>query len=55
MSADRFFAPGIQNLRAAVEADNAGKYPEALKLYIKAFEYMLTGIKCSVKKNTLTK
>ena len=49
--ADRFFPGGVQCLSAAVAADHARDYEEALRLYIRSFEFFLTGLKCTFLKN----
>ncbi len=44
--ADTFFPRGVKLLHAAVEHDHAQRYEEALKLYVRALECFLAGLKC---------
>lgn len=45
MSSD-ILQKGIANVQSAVEADNAGRYEEAYKLYFAGLDYFLLALKC---------
>ncbi len=45
MSSD-FLQKGIAQVQLAVEADNAGRYAEAYKLYFTGLDYFITAVKC---------
>jgi len=51
MSSDKFFSRGIECLSSAVSAEQAQDFDEALKLYIRSFEFLFTGLKCTTAKN----
>ena len=45
MSGD-FLQKGIAKVQQAVEADNAGRYEEAYKLYFTELDYFVAALKC---------
>ncbi len=42
-----FFSKGVQLLNIAVALDKSHNYKEALKMYIRALEHFITGLKCT--------
>lgn len=42
-----FFPKGVKYLTSAAAEDEANHLEEALRLYLLAFEYLMTGLKCT--------
>lgn len=46
MGSTDFLQKAIDIVQNAIEADTAGRYEEAYKLYYNGLEYFMTAIKC---------